>query len=96
MAGEAVRRDNVPGRKTYDPIGYIIRDRVRDKAFSDALWGSIQMGIFDVVLKDAFYNSRKKYGKEEKKKEKQESKASENNSGDHKKNKKNKKKSILT
>lgn len=90
MVGEAVRRDNVPGRKTYDPIGNIFRDRIRDKAFSDALWGSIQMGIFDIVLKDAFYDSKKKYEKEQKKKEKTEQKEVKNTDSDKKKKKKKK------
>jgi len=92
MVGEAVRRDNVPGRKSYVPIGYIIRDRIRDKAFSDALWGSIQMGIFDIVLKDAFFDSRKKYDKKVKKEQRQENKAEKSDDSDNSQKKDKKKK----
>ena len=70
LVQEAIRNDNVPGKKTYVPIGYILRDRIRDKAFSDALWGSIQQGMLDIALKNAFYNSKRKYEKEQKKKKK--------------------------
>ena len=70
LVQEAIRNDNIPGKKSYVPVGYIFRDRIRDKAFSDALWHSIQQGLFDVAIKDAFFNSKKKYEKEQKKKKK--------------------------
>lgn len=89
---EAVRHDNVPGRKTYVPVGYILRDRIRDKAFSDALWGSIQQGLMDIALKDAFFDSRKKYEKEQRKKKKTEQKEVNNTDSDKKDKKKKKKK----
>ena len=75
FAKGAIRKDNMPGYGKYKPIGYIHRERIRDKAFSDALWGSIEVGIFDVAIKDAFFNSKKKYNKKEKKKLRKEEQA---------------------
>lgn len=92
MVGEAVRRDNVPGRKTYVPTGYILRDRIRDKAFSDMLWGSIQQGMLDIALKDAFFDSRKSYNKKAKKEERQVEKKEANRGDSDKKSKKKEKK----
>jgi hypothetical protein len=68
LVKEAVVENNIPGTKKYIQVGYIQRDRIRDKAFSDALWGSIEVGISDIAIKDTFYDSRKNYSKQESKK----------------------------
>jgi hypothetical protein len=71
---EAVIVDNIPGSEKYIPVGYIYRDRVRDKAFSDALWGSIEVGVFDIAVKDTYFDSKRNYNKQGNKKAKQEKK----------------------
>ena len=68
FAKEALRKNNIPGSDKYVSAGYIYRERIRDKAFSDALWGSIEVGLLDVAVKDAFFNAKKKHIRKEKKK----------------------------
>ena len=75
FAKEAIRRDNMPDSSKYVATGYIYRERIRNKAFSDALWGSIEVGLLDVAVKNAFFNSKKNYNKKEKKKVRKEEQA---------------------
>ena len=86
----AIIKDNIPGDKKYTPVGYIMRERIRDKAFADAIWGSIQDGIFDIIIIDALYNSKNKYKKQIKKEQKAEEKSKKKEDKPNSKNEKHK------
>ncbi len=66
----AIKSSNIPGDKNYKSEGNIILDRVKDKSVFDLLWNSLAVGMMDIVVFDALYNSQKNYEKKLKKQEK--------------------------
>ncbi len=66
-ANGAVITTNMPGSKNYESEGYIIFDRTKNKPIFDLLWNCLQVGIMDIVIPNALYNSKTHYQKKEKK-----------------------------
>lgn len=71
VGNEAIISNNIPGTKNYKESGYMIYDRSKDKPIFDLFWHSLQTGIMDIVVIDAFYKSKVNYEKKEKKKVKE-------------------------
>jgi hypothetical protein len=85
-----IRESNMPTDPKYKSSGFIYHERTRHKAFSALLWECIQTGITDVVIKDSYFDARKKHNrdlnkykksveKEQKKKNKQNTRKSKKN-----------------
>lgn len=85
IGNEAVLSNNIPGSKNYIDEGYMIFDRTKNKPIFDLYWHSLQTGIMDVAIVDAFYNSKYNYEKKEKKKTKDEHKKDKHDSSKKKK-----------
>lgn len=74
IANEAVISTNLPNTTEYIPNGFCIYDRTKNKPIFDLFWRSMQSGIMDIVVADAFYKSEANYIKKRKKKARQEAK----------------------
>jgi hypothetical protein len=70
VANGAIKTNNIPSTNKYIPYGHMIYERSKDKAIFDLYWHSIQSGIMDIVIPDAFYSPKSSYNKKEKRKEK--------------------------
>ncbi len=71
VVNNAVKASNQPEDKKFQAKGNIILDRNKEKPVFDLLWNSIAIGMMDVVVKDAFFDSKNNYQKNAKKLEKE-------------------------
>jgi hypothetical protein len=63
IANQAIISNNFPGSKNYNATGIMIFDRTKNKPIFDLYWNSLQTGLMDILIPNAFYNTETHYNK---------------------------------